>query len=104
MADLIFREMCGPDEMCGDYSDCRIEEDAINGFTEWVEETAEGKARYDDSYEAARKALADGTRGFRATDGAKYIFTDKGTLITEVVLMCSNDDGATWREICTAWC
>lgn len=43
MADLIFREMCGPDEMCGDYSDCRTEEDAINGFTEWVDESAEDK-------------------------------------------------------------
>ena len=47
MVDLIFKEMCGPDEMCGDYSDCRTEEDAINGFTEWVEESSEDKARHD---------------------------------------------------------
>lgn len=104
MADLIFREMCGPDEMCGDYTDCHTEEDAINGFTEWVEESAEDKARYDEDYEAMRKALADGSHGYYTVDGTKYIFTNNGTLITEVTLMCSDDEGATWREIRTAWC
>ena len=104
MADLIFKEMCCLDEMCGDYSDCRTEEDAINGFTEWVEESAEDKARHDEDYESMRKALADGSHGYYTVDGTKYIFTNNGTLITEVTLMCSDDDGATWREIFTTWC
>lgn len=75
---------------------------AIDVFKVWAINVAAEKAIFDDTYPAFRNRVESGDVHAKGT--LQQVYTENGTKIEYVTLMCSEDDGKTWEKIAEAWC